>query len=165
MTHFPPCDLFPWAEAPGAWPLCPTASSQLACSGFLLRQWMWWAALSHWQGWDQSLNMGICESLWIHSWILTSSVPFSCYSSELVVLWKIPLFLCCLGSEKSILSARDHHRWLPMPSLCKSMKSWDAVVTQFRIKLRWTIASLSTVSTLSCNSVYFEGYAFGIYLK
>lgn len=36
MTHFPPCDLFPWAKTPGAWPLCPTASSQLACSGFLL---------------------------------------------------------------------------------------------------------------------------------
>lgn len=44
-----------------------------------------------------------------------------------------------------------------MPSLSDSMTSSDTAVTQFRIKLGCTIANLSTVSTLSCNFVYFEG--------
>lgn len=52
-----------------------------------------------------------------------------------------------------------------MPSLSDSLVSPDRAVTRFRIEIGCTIANLSTVSTLSCYFVYFEGYALGIYLK
>lgn len=91
MTHFPPYDLFPWAKAPGAWPVCPTASSQPACSGFLLigggqGEQIFLTVIGTGMRSEPEHGQGICQTLWIHSWILTCSVPSSCNSSELVFL-------------------------------------------------------------------------------